>query len=136
MKKKRVLFLCTHNAARSQMAEAIANELHGDRLEAYSAGSAPEPINTYAIVAMKELGVDISGRSSKKMDEFEGQRFDVAVTLCSSDGEICPFFPDATEHVHHGVENPKGFDDTPQGKLGAMRVIRDDIKAWIESYLL
>ena len=118
------------------MAEAMANELHGDRLETYSAGSAPEPINRYAIEAMKELSIDISGKSSKKMSEFEGQRFDVAVTLCSSDEEICPFFPDATEHVHHGVENPEGFDETPEGRLGAMRIIRDDIRAWIESYLL
>jgi len=80
--KKRVLFICTHNSARSQMAEAFLRKLYGDRYEAYSAGSEPTEINLYIIRAMEEIGVDISKQYSKSLEEFRGERFDYVVTVC------------------------------------------------------
>jgi arsenate reductase len=131
MTKTKILFICSHNAARSQMAEAIANHKFGDVLEASSAGSSPTRIDPYAIAAMKELGIDISKNRAKHLNEFTGTRFDYAVTLCSDDEDFCPFFPDAEEHLHHGVNEPKGSTRTEEGRLGAMRIMRDDILAWI-----
>ena len=131
MTKIRILFICSHNAARSQMAEAIANSMFGDRLEASSAGSSPTKIDPYAIAVMKEIGVDISKNRAKHLNEFAGMRFDYAVTLCSDDEDFCPFFPDAEEHLHHGVNEPKGSTKTEEGRLVAMRSMRDGILAWI-----
>jgi len=131
MTKTRVLFICSHNAARSQMAEAIANRFLRDRVEASSGGSKPEPIKKEAIEVMRELEIDISHNRSKHLREFEGQRFDYAVTLCGDNEEFCPFFPDAREHLHHGVNDPPGIDGTWEERLGAYRRMRDDIRAWI-----
>jgi arsenate reductase len=131
MTKIRILFICSHNAARSQMAEAIANSRFGDRLEASSAGSNPTKIDPYAIAAMKEIGINISKNRAKNLNEFTGMRFDYAVTLCSDDEDFCPFFPDAEEQLHHGVNEPKGSTRTEEGRLAAMRSMRDEILAWI-----
>ena len=133
MTKKRILFICSHNGARSQMAEAIANNLFGDRLEASSAESSPTEVSPYSIVVMKEMGIDISGYRAKHLNEFTGSRFNYAVTLCGDDDDFCPFFPDADEHLHHGVNAPKGAAQTEQGRLDAMRSMRDDILAWIRA---
>ncbi len=130
-KRTRVLFICTHNAARSQMAEAIANRFYGDHVEAYSAGSQPSKVHECAVAVMKELDIDISRNRSKHLDEFEGQRFDYAITLCSDEGEMCPFFPDAREHLHHGVNNPPGIDGTTEQKLTAYRIMRDEIREFV-----
>ena len=113
------------------MAEAMANSLFGDRLEASSAGSSPTEVNPYSIAVMKEMGIDISKNRAKHLNEFTGKRFDYAVTLCGDEEEFCPFFPDAGEHLHHGVNEPEGTDRTEEGRLGAMRYMRDDILAWI-----
>jgi arsenate reductase len=131
MTRTKILFICTHNAARSQMAEAIANSMFGDRLEASSAGSSPTKINPYAIAVMKEIGIDISKNRAKHLNEFSGMRFDYAVTLCSDDEGFCPFFPDAQEHLHHSVNEPKGSTNTEEGRLLAMRSMREEILAWI-----
>jgi arsenate reductase len=131
MTKTKILFICSHNAARSQMAEAIANGKFGDILDASSAGSSPTRIDPYAIAVMKELGIDISKNRAKHLNEFTGMRFDYAVTLCSDDEDFCPFFPDAEEHLHHSVNEPEGSKKTEEGRLAAMRNMRDDILAWI-----
>jgi arsenate reductase len=131
MRRTKILFICSHNAARSQMAEAIANGMFGDRLEASSGGSSPTKINPDAIAVMKEIGIDISKNRAKHLNEFTGMRFDYAVTLCSDHEDFCPFFPDAEEHMHHGVNEPKGSTKTDEGRLVAMRSMRDDILAWI-----
>ena len=131
-KRIRVLFICTHNAARSQMAEAIANRYYGDHVEAHSAGSQPSKVHECAIAVMKELDIDISHNRSKHLDEFEGQHFDYAITLCSDEGDICPFFPDAREHLHHGVNNPPGIEGTKEQKLAAYRIMRDEIREFIK----
>lgn len=131
MTRTTILFICSHNGARSQMAEAIANKLFGDRLEASSAGSNPTKVSPYSIAVMKEMGIDISKNRAKHLNEFTGKRFDFAVTLCSDEEEFCPFFPDAAEHLHHTVNAPPDVPDTEQGRLDSMRSMRDDILAWI-----
>jgi arsenate reductase (thioredoxin) len=131
MTKTKILFICSHNSARSQMAEAMASNLFSDRLEASSAGSSPTAVSPYSIAVMKEMGIDISKNRAKHLNEFTGRRFDYAVTLCSDEEEFCPFFPDATEHLHHSVNAPEGAENTEKGRLDAMRSMRDDILAWI-----
>jgi arsenate reductase len=93
--KKKVLFVCAHNAARSQMAEGLLRSLYGDRYEAYSAGTQPSRINPYAIKVMAEIGIDISTHYSKNIDVFHGIRFDYVVPVCNKAKEECPFFQGA-----------------------------------------
>ena len=93
MGKKRVLFICRHNSARSQIAEALLKKLYGDKYEAYSAGITPAEINPYVVRAMAEVGIDISKQRPKSLMEFWGQKFDYVVTVCDYAKENCPFFP-------------------------------------------
>jgi arsenate reductase len=109
--KKRVLFLCTGNIARSQMAEAIANAFYGDVIEAVSAGSRPgSGVHPYAVRAMAEKGVDIAGRPSKGADQFENEYFDVVVTVCDSAAADCPLWPGAKRIEHWPIADPTGYD--------------------------
>ena len=103
--KKRVLFICTHNSARSQIAEGLLNSLHGDWYEAYSAGTEKTAVNPYAIEAMGRMGIDISSHQSKTVEEFKGQTFDFVVTVCDSARESCPFFP-GNNIMHKSFEDP------------------------------
>jgi arsenate reductase len=130
--KERVLFICTNNSARSQMAEAILRNLYGDRYEAYSAGTNPSGLNPYAVKVMDEIGIDISGQRSKGMDEFEGVNFDYVVTLCDQAKEACPFYPGGKRYIHRGFEDPSGIKGTEEEKLANFRKVRDQIKEWIE----
>lgn len=129
--KKRVLFICTHNSARSQMAEAFLNKLYGDRYEAYSAGIEPREINPYVVKAMAEIGIDISKQRSKSIKEFWGQRFDYVVTVCDDARENCPFFP-GKEIIHKGFEDPSKFKGSEREIMEKVRRVRDKIKRWIE----
>jgi arsenate reductase len=132
-RRRRILFLCTGNSCRSQMAEGWARALHGDRLEVHSAGTHPHGLNPLAVRAMAEAGVDIAGHASKRPEEIGGS-FDLVVTVCGSAHESCPIFPGArTVHV--------GFDDPPRLAAGARgddeamphyRRVRDEIRAFIE----
>src|ERR1043166_1283708 len=109
--KRRLLFLCTGNIARSQMAEAIANAFHGDVIEAVSAGSRPGAgVHPSAVRGMLERGVDISGRASKGADGFAGEHFDVVVTVCDSAAADCPHWPNATRVEHWPIADPQGYD--------------------------
>jgi len=92
MDRKKVLFLCTHNSARSQMAEGLLNALYGDRCIAYSAGTEPSNLNPYAVEVMSEIGIDISHHHSKSVEEFRNGDFDYVVTVCDSAKETCPIF--------------------------------------------
>jgi arsenate reductase len=130
-KRKRVLFICTHNSARSQMAEGIMNHIYHDKYEAHSAGTKPTQINPLAIRVMMEIGVDISGQRSKRIREFDGQEFDYVVTLCSDAEDICPFFP-GKEHMHRGFEDPGQATGSDEDKLNAFRKLRGEIGRWIE----
>jgi protein-tyrosine-phosphatase/DNA-binding transcriptional ArsR family regulator len=106
----RVLFLCTGNSARSQMAEAIAAQRGGGRIEAASAGSHPKALHPDAVRVMRERGIDISGRRSRHLDELAGQRFDQVISLCDRVREVCPEFPGPAERVHWSMPDPAGAD--------------------------
>ena len=133
--KLKILFLCTGNSCRSQMAEAWTNKLKGDQFKAYSAGVTPKKIDPMAVEAMAESGIDISKQESKDIDSLEDKEFDYVVTLCDNAKESCPFFPAKTELIH------RGFDDPPKLAAGAKddeeamehyRHVRDGIRRFIE----
>jgi arsenate reductase len=130
--KEKVLFLCNHNSARSQMAEGLLRSFYGEHFDVYSAGSNPCSVNPYAVKVMGEVGVDISENRSKSLQEFEGFEFDYVVTVCGGEGEACPFFPGGTIYLHESFEDPVAVDGTDREKTDAFRKIRDEIKEWIK----
>lgn len=129
--KKHVLFVCTHNSARSQMAEGLLRALYGDRYEAYSAGTQPSGINPHAVGVMAEIGIDISTHDSKNVNEFLGEEFDYVVTVCDHAKEACPLFPGGSQYLHNGFEDPSKAEGTEREILSAFRHVRDEIKEWI-----
>ena len=128
--KTTVLFICTHNAVRSQMAEGLLNALYGDRYQAYSAGIVKASVNPTAIQVLKELGIDISQHRSKTVDEFRDKSFDVVVTVCDNATKTCPFFPGKTV-LHQPFYDPGTYQGTPEETLQEFRKSRDTIKNWI-----
>lgn len=133
--KKRVLFVCTHNSARSQMAEGLLNNIYPERFQAYSAGTIATRVNPFAIKAMKEIGIDISSHRSKSIEEFRGEIFDYVVTVCDHANETCPFFPGKV-HIHKNFIDPSNTKGTEKEVLEAFRKTRDEIKDWIEKFFL
>ena len=132
---KRVLFLCTSNRCRSQMAEALVNHDLGDRFEAFSAGTHPSRPHPLAIEVLRELGIDHSGATSKHMDRFADQVFDHVITLCDNANATCPVFLGRTRRAHLGFEDPDRATGTKQEKLAVFRRVRDLIREKIEAYL-
>ncbi len=131
---KKILFVCTHNAGRSQMAEGYVNATYSDRYSAYSAGSEPAgEVNPLVIRAMQEIGVDISNAKPKLIDEFDGNEMDLLITLC--DSGTCPLFPWAKETIHQTFPDPKAISGTDEERLAAIRAIRDAITGWIDKTL-
>jgi len=130
--KKKVLFICTHNPARSQMAEGILRTLYGDRYEAYSAGTQLTKVNLYAIKVMSEIGIDISNHRSKSVEEFREKEFDYIVTVCDNAKEVCPFFPGGKTYLHKGFKDPSEFKGNENEIVAEFRRVRDEIKRWIE----
>ncbi|GAB4402969.1 MAG: arsenate reductase ArsC [Anaerolineales bacterium] len=129
MDKRRVLFLCTGNSARSQMAEAWANHLLGDRWEAYSAGTEPTGyVHPLAIQAMAEVGIDISGARSKSVSEFMGQQFDLVITVCDHAAENCPLWLGKGRRVHMGFPDPAAATGIDEERLEVFRRVRDAIR--------
>ena len=127
MDKARVLFLCTGNSCRSQMAEAIINHHLSDRWEAYSAGTEPSGyVHRYALLALAEIGIQHNGRS-KSVTEFQGVRFDLVVTVCDSAAEQCPIWLGEGRRVHAGFPDPAKVTGTPEQILEAFRAVRDDM---------
>jgi len=106
-KEKRILFLCTGNSCRSQMAEGFLEHLAGEKFEVFSAGINPTPVNPLAIKVMNEVGIDISKQKSKSVKEFLGQQFDYVVTVCDNAKQTCPIFPGKCKKMHWGIEDPK-----------------------------
>ena len=134
-KKLKVLFLCTGNSCRSQMAEGWAKALRGDVVEAYSAGVAVHGMNANAVKVMGEAGVDISGHYSKHVDELKNIQFDYVVTVCDNAYESCPLFPGKTKVVHVGFEDPPRLAKeakTEEEALNFYRRVRDEIKSFVE----
>ena len=130
--KKSVLFICTHNAARSQMAEAILNKLYGDRYTAFSAGTDPTQIDPLVVKVMGEIGIDVSNNQSKSLDIFKDSNWDYAITLCDQAKESCPFFPGGHSKLHRGFPDPSELKGKPEVVINEYRRIRDEIKDWIE----
>ncbi|GAB1400069.1 arsenate reductase ArsC [Aminivibrio sp.] len=134
-KKPKVLFLCTGNSCRSQMAEGWTRYFHNGAVKAYSAGIEAHGLNPFAVEAMKEAGVDISGQRSKNVTELLDVHFDYAVTLCGDADERCPFFPGETRVIHVGFDDPPKLallEKTEEGKMNCYRRIRDEIRAFVE----
>ena len=131
----RVLFLCVHNSARSQMAEGMLRELGGDRFEAHSAGSEPTVVRPLAIEAMAEVGIDISQQRSKHVDEYAGQQFDFAVTVCDDSRESCPYFPGAAKQLHWSFPDPSAAVGTNDERLAVFRQVRDDISRSVRNFI-
>jgi arsenate reductase len=133
--KQRVLFLCTHNSARSQMAEGLLHALAGDRFEAMSAGTEATHVRPLAIRAMRELGVDISGQESKTLDRYLREPFDYVITVCDDANEACPFFPGAANRLHWSFEDPSRAKGSEEERLAVFRSVRDRIRQRIEDDL-
>jgi len=131
--KLRVLFLCTGNSCRSQMAEGWARHLKGDMLKAYSAGLEPKALHPLAVRAMAEAGVDISGQRSKPLLEVKSIRFDCVVTVCDHANESCPVFPGRTKRLHVSFEDPAKAQGAEDEVLGVFRKVRDQIRAFVET---
>lgn len=130
--KTKILFLCTGNSCRSQIAEGFARHLKADVIESYSAGTHPKGMNPLAVEVMKEVGIDISRQQSKHIDEFKGISFDYVVTLCEDAQETCPFFPGKL--IHHGFDDPPKLAEnakTDEEKLVHYRSVRNEIAEFI-----
>ncbi len=132
---KRVLFICTRNSSRSQMAEALINHDLAGQFEAFSAGTDPSFVNPLAIAVMKELGMDISHQRSKGLDEFAGKQFDYVITLCSQADQACPVFFGGTKKIHMGFPDPTATVGGEEEKITAFRKIRDQIREQIVEFL-
>jgi len=138
MEKKRVLFVCIHNSARSQMAQAFLNLIAGDRFVAESAGLEAGTLNPIAVEAMAEVGIDISGNTTRKAFDLlkTGQRFHYVITVCdAANAQKCPVFPGALQHINWSFPDPAQLQGTNEEKMTEVRKIRDTIKAKIESWV-
>ena len=132
----KVLFLCTGNSCRSQMAEGWARALHGERIEAHSAGIEAHGVNPRAVQVMAEAGVDIRGQRSRTIDQLDRTDFDWVVTVCSAADERCPSFPGAPRRLHHGFDDPPKLAldaKTEDDALAPYRRVRDEIRTFIET---
>jgi len=136
MEKTKVLFLCTHNSARSQMAEGLLRHLAGDRFEVMSAGTEATHVRPLAVRAMQELAIDISGQESKTLERYLGEPFDYVVTVCDEANEACPVFPGAKRRLHWSFKDPSQATGGEEERLRAFRTVRDEIKERIEGELV
>lgn len=132
---KKILFLCTGNSCRSQMAEGIANHFGKNKIQAFSAGLNPSTVNPYAIEVMKEIGIDISSQRSKEIEEFYGKDFDYIITLCESARQNCPFFPGKAERLHWDIKDPVSATGTHDEIIQEFRRCRDIIKQKVIEFI-
>jgi arsenate reductase len=131
----RVLFLCTHNSARSQMAEGLLRSMAGDRFEAFSAGTEATRVRPEAISVMAEMGVDISAQESETLERYLGETLDLVVTVCDDANESCPTFPGARERLHWSFPDPSKAAGGYEERLRVFREVRDEIRVRIEGEL-
>ena len=130
--KKKVLFLCTHNSARSQMAEGLLREMGGPGFEVQSAGTIATKVRPEAVAVMKEEGIDLSGHSSKTLEGFLSDHFDYVITVCDNANDTCPVFPNAHKRLHWSVDDPAGVEGDEATRLAAFRKARDELRQRIE----
>jgi len=135
MDRVKVLFICTHNSARSQMAEGFLNRLGAARFEATSASTEPGTLHPLAVQVMAEEGIDISGQHAKSIDAFLQERFDYVITVCDDANETCPVFPNARHRLHWSFPDPSRAQGTREKRLAVFRAIRDAISARVEEFL-
>jgi arsenate reductase (thioredoxin) len=138
MTKTKVLFVCVHNAGRSQMAEAWLKHLGGEQFDAQSAGLEPGTLNPLAVEAMKEIGIDISANLTKSVFDLykQSQIFNVVVAVCDeSSSERCPVFPGMVKRLHWSFEDPSSFQGSWEEKIAKTRVVRDQIKAKVGAWI-
>ncbi len=135
MAKPKVLFLCTHNSCRSQMAEGFLRHLAGDRFEAASAGAQVTRVNPDAIRVMKEAGIDISAHRSKDASEFQRQRFTYVVRVCDRAKETCPIFPGAIRFLDWPLDDPAAVEGTEAERLAVFRRVRDEIEERVREFI-
>jgi arsenate reductase len=135
-KRKRVLFLCTGNSCRSQMAEGLLRSLGGDRFEVHSAGSKPAGyVHPMAIEAMREVKLDLTGATSKSLTQFDGQSFDYVVTVCDNAKEDCPVFPAVAKMVHWSFDDPASATGNDEQKMRVFRRVRDEIRHRVRRFV-
>ncbi len=132
--KQKILFLCTGNSGRSQLAEGIMRHFRGDEFTVFSAGTAPKGVNPKSVQVLQEIGIDASGQRSKHLDEFTGQTFDYVVTLCDSAAQNCPVFYGGEKIIHHGFADPDAVTGSDEDILVSFRAIRDQIKEYLLSF--
>lgn len=136
MAKLTVLFLCTGNSCRSQMAEAFTKALKGNEITAYSAGTKPKGIDPMTREVMEEAGIDLKGQKSQHVDEFSDIKFDYVITLCGDAKESCPVYPGKTTIIHRGFDDPPGLAETAGSREEALshyRRVRDEIREFVET---
>ena len=133
--RERVLFLCTGNSARSQMAEGILRHAAGERFDVYSAGTNPSRVRPEAVAVMNEMGIEISNHRSKSVDEFTGQQFDFVITVCDNARSHCPVFPGKAQRIHWSFEDPAAATGSDEARKSAFRRIRDQIHGCILAFL-
>lgn len=132
--KQRILFLCTHNSCRSQMAEGLANHYLADCFQAFSAGTEATRVNPLAGRVLAELGIDSSGQRSKTIDEFGDDSFDYVITLCGDANEKCPLFFGGVQRIHRGFDDPSRLKGSEEDLLPEFRRVRDEIREWLVQY--
>ena len=138
MEKIKVLFVCVHNSARSQMAEAFLNSMGNGKFSAESAGLEPGVLNPVVVDVMKEIGFDLSNNKTKSVFEFfkQGKRFEYVVTVCDeANSERCPIFPSAKKTLHWSFKDPSAIKGTYDEKLAETRIVRDEIKSKLEKWI-
>jgi arsenate reductase len=132
----RVLFVCTHNSARSQMAEAYLRHLGGDAFDVDSAGTKPGTLHPLTIEVMAEEGIDVSGQRAKAVDDFVQQPFDYVITVCDDAREACPFFPGAARRLHWSLPDPSAASGSREERLSVFRAVRDEVRRRVEDFLM
>jgi len=135
MVKPKVLFVCTQNSCRSQMAEGLLRHDARDLFEVFSAGTKPSQVRSEAIAVMRELGIDISGHRSKSVEEFTGQHFDYVITVCDNAQESCPVFPALTTRIHWSLEDPAAVEGSEAQRFEAFRRIRDELRRRVRDFI-
>lgn len=127
-----ILFVCTYNSARSQMAEGLLRDRHSDRFEVHSAGTNPGGVNPFAVEVMAEIGIDLSDHTSDSVDAYDDTPLDMVVTVCDDAAENCPYIPAREKNLHRGFEDPSAVPGTDDEKRAAFRRVRDQLSEWID----
>lgn len=130
--KRTILFVCTHNSARSQLAEAILRHKFNEFYLSFSAGTNPTSVNPYVKQVLMDMEIEISKHESKNVNKFIGQSIDLVVTVCDSAKETCPFFPGAKNYLHKSFKDPNEYTGTDEEILEFVRQLKDEISSWIE----